>query len=725
MAMNATMIHKARALYRVLVDDEAYLPKQKLIELFLHDQPTRISLSKISGFIAHAVSIEGSFEVALDRMKTKTQNQLDMDEFLAFLNTAAMSMAKGHTPNTSDLMSTTIDRPEEMDQTEMNQRQARIKMMSSTELRSLLRPKSGSRSPMKKKPQYLTQPSPFTQSSSIIRTTTSNNNNGKRRKRRPNTAQVRQLSKTAFGTNSIISEKSSFNITSSSVVHHQNQGNRRSRNRKRPHTAGPSNNNHHHGNRNRKNYRNNNNINNVENDTSAAEMVHIDNGISGTGSVGGGTGSIGGSIVNGNLDMSGGSAMSTTNPGNGSGSSILMQGEEYEWNRSQNYQMNQSYSHGGPPSTTLLSRTINQEQKIRELSLNVLRLVASNKKSNNSLAETKNQLAKLTGTLKSIDTNNSARIRPGTAPMRRGMQRTLPYGVQFSSSNSSGRDINDINDTNDTNTNQNIDAIDTNGTTEIQKNMAYLLRNKNAEDLKNEKESKLLSYHNNHTDNVLYIQELEKKVNLLQLRHSTLLEVMSVVPTKGHKYNRPQRDSYQKQSIISSVSKLQSFLQLEIKYSTALEIEVNTRGEDVRRLNHKLKVVERRELNLRKLNVTKKEKLNKLTVQNDSLQEEEKNLKFQINSYREKMKTNVSVEKKMSNACNAMSTYYDRQIIAKGNPNIEIGTNDSALKAGIGGLSKHILNLNETIDEKEEDIDGLKREIRRLNEIIDNQKSGK
>ena len=60
----------------------------------------------------------------------------------------------------------------------MNQRQARIKMMSSTELRSLLRPKSGSRSPMKKKPQYLTQPSPFTQSSSIIRTTTSNNISG-------------------------------------------------------------------------------------------------------------------------------------------------------------------------------------------------------------------------------------------------------------------------------------------------------------------------------------------------------------------------------------------------------------------------------------------------------------------------------------------------------------------------------------------------------------------
>ena len=111
MALTANMIHLTRALYREMVDDEVasstsgvLLPKAKLIDMFTNHEPTKRALGHISGFIYHAVSVPGSYEVALDRMKTKVSGKLDMDEFLAFINTAAMSMAKGHTANNADLM---------------------------------------------------------------------------------------------------------------------------------------------------------------------------------------------------------------------------------------------------------------------------------------------------------------------------------------------------------------------------------------------------------------------------------------------------------------------------------------------------------------------------------------------------------------------------------------------------------------------------------------------
>ena len=186
MALDPSMIHKARALFRQITADEEYLYKQRLIDLFLHDPPTQQSLQHISSFLFHAINTEGTFETALNRMKTKVTGKLNMDEFMAFLNSAAINMVKGHTPNTADLHTLRQRRPDqeeahqpqereqEQDQPQhpgiMNETNSTIihqhqtnptKMMSSMELRSLLRPKSSAKNrpstALHRAPKYLTQ----------------------------------------------------------------------------------------------------------------------------------------------------------------------------------------------------------------------------------------------------------------------------------------------------------------------------------------------------------------------------------------------------------------------------------------------------------------------------------------------------------------------------------------------------------------------------------------
>ena len=444
------MIHKTRALFRQLTNDEDYLFKQKLVDLFLHDETTQKSLQHISGFLFHALNTAGTFETSLHRYKTKVSGKLNMDEFMAFLNTAAINMAKGQTPNSADLMS----RHPEPQQGEQEQGQSlsamnttagdaddptptRTKMMSSLELRTLLRPQSSNSASMQRIPPHLTQPSPFSTTGSVV---------VNKRKKRPNTAHhIRPLSKTAFGTHSI--ESNSSLISSSSIVQQQQQQQQQQQRhrrwrKRRPHSSGVV----------RTNGRRPQTVTGIsfledsftgsfEGSTRSRELG-VATGTNGTGSTGstGGTAAdlinLGGreSVLGGSGVNAGGSAVSIAetnreqeqnhvnelnpppsqqhphpHPHHGShGSSIV---EEFEWNRSQQY-LNESASHATPtggipgigghrghsqPSTTLMSRNIDMERKIRELSLVVLRSEAKRRKDSEELASTHNQLAKLQG----------------------------------------------------------------------------------------------------------------------------------------------------------------------------------------------------------------------------------------------------------------------------------------------------------------------------------------
>ena len=357
--MDASMIHKSRALFRKLTEDDDFLYKQKLIDLFLHDSSTQKSLQNISGFLFHALNTEGTFETALNRMKTRTSGRLTMEEFMAFLNTASLNMAKGHTPNTADLLS----RPENQSVEQQNDQQRQVnimnatsstidsnivqqdytkmKMMSSMDLRTLLRPKTstGTRSSMKRVPKHLKEPSPFSIEGSVVLN---------KRRKRPSTAHTRPLKVTAYGTPSIEHSSSYFEsdsslISSSSIIHTtKRNSNRRIRRpqssnssvrrrnspsssassstRRRPQTAA-SGNNSQHGMTNKRSFTH-------STTTTAAEMINLQNSslmdnsneaISSNTAVGG--------------VMAGGSAMSVEELHH-AGSSIV---EEFEWNRSQQY----------------------------------------------------------------------------------------------------------------------------------------------------------------------------------------------------------------------------------------------------------------------------------------------------------------------------------------------------------------------------------------------------
>ena len=665
------MIHRARALYRDMVDDEVgtnvFLPKEKLVDLFANDESTRSKLTHVSGFIFHAFSEPGSFEVALARMRIKSQAGLNMDEFLAFLNTAGMSMSKGHTPNTADLMAQQFDNNnteaqsefEQHEVTRRNERLARKKMMSTRELRTLLRP-SSSRGPALRKPRHMTEPSPFGNNAVVQQ-------NKRRRKKRPSTAGTRSLSKTPFGTQSVESQQSQRSQQSSMIT--PTLGSRR-----RPHTAGgssvlrgPS--------------------------TTAAEMVNI----------------------NGAGVSAGGSAMSFSSGGDGGGGEVEMrtpgsggmqggmQGnssivDEYEWNRSQQYLM--EASRRVPPSTTLMSRAIDQERKIRELSLIVLRLEARHRKEESGLADANNKLARLQGAMRSVSDNKSARSRPGTASSHRSSttETTIKIAKAMSLTELSDTTVN---------------------------NLLNQVKGVNEEEREEDGEEQYQNQDQRDADNsaatatAAAMELLESTIMKLQARNDQLLQSVNILRgSRGHKYNRPA-SSQRKDGRFKGKEAMAASLKREIEYSTSLESEVNARGEQFRRLEHKFKVLEKRETNLRKAAFFRKEKVKELEILVVSFEERDRLTNNQIQKYRAQIKSVASVERTMLNACDAMSTYFDRQ--SAQSEYEQIGTNDSALKAGIGELSKHVLNLESLVEKKNDEISNFEKKVRNLQGLV-NQK---
>ena len=663
------MIHRARALYRDMVDDEVgtnvFLPKEKLVDLFANDEKTRSKLNHVSGFIFHAFSEPGSFEVALARMRIKSQAGLNMDEFLAFLNTAGMSMSKGHTPNSADLMAQQIDSNnmkaqsefEQHEVTRRNEREARKKMMSTRELRTLLRPNLGSRGPALRKPRHMTEPSPFGNNAVVQQ-------NKRRRKKRPSTAGTRPLSKTPFGTQSVESQQSQHSQHSSMIT--PTLGSRR-----RPHTAGgssvlrgPS--------------------------TTAAEMVNIN----GAGSMSAGV-SAGGSAMSfssgGDCGDGGGDEVEMRTPGSGGmqGNSSIV--DEYEWNRSQQYLM--EASRRVPPDTTLMSRAIDQERKIRELSLIVLRLEARHRKEESDLADANNKLARLQGAMRSVSDNKSARSRPGTASSHRSSttETTIKLAKAMSFTELSDTTVNNLlnQDGEEQYQNQDQDQRDADSSAGTATAAAAAMK------------------------------LLEKTIMKLQTRNDQLLQSVNILRgSRGHKYNRPA-SSQRKDGRFKGREAMAASLKREIEYSTSLESEVNARGEQFRRLEHKFKVLEKRETNLRKAAFLRKEKVKELEILVVSFEERDRLTRHQIQKYRAQIKSVASVERTMLNACDAMSTYFDRQ--SAQSEFEQIGTNDSALKAGIGELSKHVLNLESLVEKKNDEILNFEKKVRNLQGLV-NQK---
>ena len=228
--------------------------------------------------------------------------------------------------------------------------------------------------------------------------------------------------------------------------------------------------------------------------------------------------------------------------------------------------------------------------------------------------------------------------------------------------------------------------------------------------------------------NMSTIQRLEKTIDSLRVRNTSLLESVHIIRGSiGHKCNRPQRTSQGGRARGSSgrggskskEDETRKQLKFEIQYSTSLEEEVNARGEQVRLLNSKCKQYEQNHHQDRQIYASRNKQCDHLILQVQSLKDRERLLQIQISKYRRKLKSDVSVEKKMSNACIAMSTFYDRQV-AKSSSEV-IGTNDSALKAGIGGLSKFVLNLEKRIESRETTIVELNKKQRSLYETIDLQ----
>ena len=199
MALDAPQIHGMRQVFRDLTGDEDLLSKETLRDSITGNTATQDAVRHVSGFVFHALRA-GSFEVSLQRMKTRKPGFLTMDEFLAFVNTAATRMAKGESPNMAGLYDDRIPggvprglvedgggpgvdvaAPDESHMTsEELAKQQRVvdhrahrKMLSSTELSKLLRPKSGGRGPSRKNPDYLTKPSPFTIEASVVTPRTS------------------------------------------------------------------------------------------------------------------------------------------------------------------------------------------------------------------------------------------------------------------------------------------------------------------------------------------------------------------------------------------------------------------------------------------------------------------------------------------------------------------------------------------------------------------------
>ena len=418
MALDAPQIHGMRQVFRDLTGDEDLLSKETLRDSITGNTATQDAVRHVSGFVFHALRA-GSFEVSLQRMKTRKPGFLTMDEFLAFVNTAATRMAKGESPNMAGLYDDRIPggvprglvedgggpgvdvaapdeshmTPEELaKQQRVVDHRAHRKMLSSTELGKLLRPKSGGRGPSRKNPDYLTKPSPFTIEASVVTPRTSQRmsrslrprssassrssvgpSNPRRSQkrlginggRRPQTSSgVRPLSATPFGVGGHDTGGDGGNSYSGSILVGEEEGGRRRGNR-RPRTAGPS------GHRYRR------------------------------------RGPAGGSM----LSMEG-SMLS------GQGSAV----EDFEWQRQPEFITNPSVQQRPPPNALLASRVIDQERKIREMSLTVLKLTKQRRVDERDLAAARTDIARLQGTLRSVRTNSSSRSRPVTAPERRRQQ---------------------------------------------------------------------------------------------------------------------------------------------------------------------------------------------------------------------------------------------------------------------------------------------------------------
>ena len=719
MALDAPQIHGMRQIFRDLTDDEEFLSKEMLTWHLLNDVKTQNSVRHISGFVFHALR-EGTFETALNRMKTKKPNFLSMDEFLAFVNTSAIRMAKGESPNLAGLYDDRIPgsvppglvedgggpgvdiaalddsqltHEELAKRQQQADRRAHRKMMSSTDLGKLLRPRSGGHGSSKKRPVHLTKSSPFSVEASVVTPRTSKRMSGSLRPpsstlsrglnklnnnystsgrqslsrsrsigKRPKTSSgIRPLSATAFG----VGSRQFFEQSTANAI----SGSRRN---VRPKTAGVS-------------------------------------GLSQRRSVAGGS----------TFTMEN-SMLSFT------GSAV----EEFEWQQQPEFVINPTAMQAPPPNALLAGRVIDQEQKIREMGLTILKLTRQQRIDQKDLASARTEIARLQGTLRSVSSNNSARKRPGTAPVRR-KKKTRAQSTLSEDSMVQDGDKTDTDASNDFISDEEKQTLLNNMPADMQQAIDYAESGRNIEGTHNQMESAdamSLTYVTPTLN--IKMKDMEERIHMLQSRNDSLLSAVGVIRgQKGRKYNRPslRPNSSRRRQFLSdrhniegqkSPEEIFQALHREIAYSTSLEEEVVRRGEKMRRLEHKCNRLEKREYELRIGAKSRNEKLQKLQTLIESLESRDRRNSKLIMNYRSKIKSDMSVEQKILRVCRAICVHYDKRE-ARGAETENVGLDAGALKAGVSALSKHILEQDAELRQREEDIKNHKREERKLNERID------